>query len=152
MYGWAVNENQEPRLGSPLLTYIVRQTSATAISFVDGSNTNNSITTYNIPSNSLSITGTSDLDNLNFYNETNEYTKTNVFTDTLFQGYYSTYVGDVFNERNRITKVTAYLPLRILLNYSLADIFIIRGNRYKINSIKTNLTTGKSDIELLNDL
>jgi len=152
MYGWAVNENQEPRLGSPLLTYIVRQTSATAISFVDGSNTNNSITTYNIPSNSLSITGTSDLDNLNFYNETNEYTKTNVFADTLFQGYYSNYVGDVFNQRNRITKVTAYLPLRILLNYSLADIFIIRGNRYKINSIKTNLTTGKSDIELLNDL
>ena len=152
MYGYAVNENQEPRLGSPLLTYIVRQTSATAISFVDGSNTNNSITTYNIPSNSLSITGTSDLDNLNFYNETNEYTKTNVFKDTLFKKYYSTYVGDVFNERNRITKVTAYLPLRILLNYSLADIFIIRGNRYKINSIKTNLTTGKSDIELLNDL
>ncbi len=152
MYGWAVNESQEPRLGKPLLTYIVRQTSATIISFVDGSNTNNSITTYNIPSNSLSITGTGDLDNLNFYQETNEYTKTNVFVDTLFNEYYSTYISDVFNEKNRITKVTAYLPLRILLNYLLADIFIIRGNRYKINSIKTNLNTGKSDIELLNDL
>lgn len=152
MWGYAVNESEEPRLGKPLLTYIIRQTSATSINYVDGTSTENSITTYNIPSNSVSLSSSTDKSNLNFKNELNEYDATADFTDTLFQEYYSTYIADVFNERNRITKVTAYLPLRILLNYSLADIFIIRGNRYKINSIKTNLTTGKSDIELLNDL
>jgi hypothetical protein len=46
----------------------------------------------------------------------------------------------------------AYLPLKILRNYTLADRFIINGNSYKINSINTNLETGKSDLELLNDL
>lgn len=152
VWGWAVNETEEPRLGKPLLTYIIRQTGASTINYVDGASVENSITTYNIPSNSVSLLSGTDKSNLNFKNEFNEYDGTTDFTDTLFQEYYSTYIADVFNERNRITKVTAYLPLRILLNYSLADIFIIRGNRYKINSIKTNLTTGKSDIELLNDL
>jgi len=152
MWGYAVNESEEPRLGKPLLTYIIRQTSATSINFVDGTSTENVITTYNIPSNSVSLSSATDKSNLNFKNEINEYDATTDFTDTLFNEYYSTYISDVFNEKNRITKVTAYLPLRILLNYSLADIFIIRGNRYKINSIKTNLNTGKSDIELLNDL
>ena len=48
--------------------------------------------------------------------------------------------------------MSAYLPLKILLNYTLADRFSIFGNRYKINSIKTNFKTGKSEIELLNDI
>jgi hypothetical protein len=34
----------------------------------------------------------------------------------------------------------------------LADRFVINGKSYKINSIKTNLKNGKSDLELLNDL
>ena len=51
-----------------------------------------------------------------------------------------------------LTKVTAYLPLKILLNFTLADRFDINGQRYKINSIKTNLQDGKSEIELLNEL
>jgi len=70
----------------------------------------------------------------------------------LFQDYYSTYITDVFNTKNRITKVKAYLPLRILLNFTLADRFDINGKRYKINSIDTNLATGESNIELLNEL
>ena len=94
---------------------------------------------------------------MNFFAENNEYgalsTPTdNGFTNTLFQAYYSNYIKSVFNLKNRITKVTAYLPLRILLNYSLADRFVIKGNSYKINTINTNLESGKSEIELLNDL
>jgi hypothetical protein len=76
----------------------------------------------------------------------------NGFTNSLFQAYYREYITSVFDPTNRITKVSAYLPLRILLNYTLADRFVIGGNSYKINSIKTNLKNGKSDIELLNDL
>ena len=152
VWGWAVNETEEPRLGKPLLTYIIRQTSASTINYVDGATVENPITTYNIPSNSVSLSSGTDKSNLNFKNEFNEYDGTTDFTDTLFQEYYSTYIADVFNSKNRITKVRALLPLRILLNYSLADIFIIRGNRYRINTIKTNLTTGWSDLELLNDL
>ena len=74
------------------------------------------------------------------------------FTNSLFEAYYKNYITSVFKPSNRITKVTAYLPLKILLNYTLADRFIIGGNSYKINSIKTNFKTGKSELELLNDL
>ena len=51
-----------------------------------------------------------------------------------------------------MTKVKAFLPLQILLNYTLADRFIINNQSYKINSVKTNFLTGTSDIELLNEL
>jgi len=44
------------------------------------------------------------------------------------------------------------LPLRVLLNYQLNDVFIINGREYIINSVNTNLLTGKSDLELLNKL
>ena len=70
--------------------------------------------------------------------------------ETLFKNYYQNYIEDVFNEKRRITKVKAFLPLRILLKYTLADTFIIAGKQYKINSITTNLQTGESDMELLN--
>ena len=39
-----------------------------------------------------------------------------------------------------------------MLNFTLADRFDINGRRYLINSINTNLKTGKSEIELLNKL
>ena len=90
--------------------------------------------------------------NINFNNEKNEYTNGNDFTNTLFEAYYKDYISDVFDISNRLTKVTAYLPLRILLNYTLADRFYINGKSYKINTIKTNMLTGKSDLELLNDI
>ena len=49
-----------------------------------------------------------------------------------------------------ITKVTAYLPLKIYYNLQLNDKLQINQQNYKINSITTNLTNGKSEIELLN--
>jgi hypothetical protein len=100
----------------------------------------------------LSLNSATSKVNINFFAEINEYTGTTDFTDTLFNVYYKNYITSVFNESNRLTKLTAYLPLSILLNYTLADRFIINGNSYKINSITTNLETGKSELELLNDL
>ena len=46
--------------------------------------------------------------------------------------------------------MTAYLPLRILLNYNLNDTFVIANKSYRINTIKTNLLTNKTDLELFN--
>jgi len=72
-----------------------------------------------------------------------------LFTGTLFQNYYSSYVANVFNSQNRLTKIKAKLPLNIILNYSLADKFRINGTDYRINSITTNLSTGMANLELL---
>lgn len=150
-WGYCVDDNRESYIGDPFLFYPIRQTSATEISFRDSTTLHSPITTYIIPSNSLDLDSTVSKDNINFKNENNEYEGGTEFTDTLFQKYYSNYITDVFNSKNRLTKVTAYLPLKILLNFTLADRFDINGRRYKINSIKTNLQDGKSELELLNE-
>ena len=151
-WGYCVDDNQEPYIGAPFLFYPIKVTSTQySISFRDIIG-HSELTSYNVPSNSLALDPTTSKENINFKNELNEYTGNTDFTDTLFQKYYSNYITDIFNNKNRLTKVTAYLPLKILLNFTLADRFDVNGNRYKINSIKTNLKTGKSDIELLNEL
>ena len=150
--GYFVDDNQESYFGKPLIFYPIRQTQGETISFLNTPSLNVSVTEYNIPSNSVSLISATDSHNLNFYNETNEYTADSTFTNTLFQAYYSDYIKSIFNTRNRITKVSAYLPLSILLNYTLSDRFVINGNSYKINSLTTNFKSGKSEIELLNDL
>jgi hypothetical protein len=150
-YGFFVDDNQASYYGKPLLFYPVRN-SGNSISFLDTTSSHSEVTQYNVPSNSVALSSSTSKYNINFNNEINEYTLDNTFTNTLFEAYHKDYISDVFDATNRLTKLTAYLPLRILLNYTLADRFNISGTTYKINSIKTNMLTGKSDLELLNDI
>ena len=150
--GYFVDDNQESYFGKPLIFYPIKQTNATPISFLTTPTAHVQQTIYNIPSNSVALSASTSKKNINFYNELNEYSGGNDFTDTLFEVFYKNYITSVFNPKNRITKVSAYLPMKILLNYTLADRFIIGDHQYKINSITTNFKNGKSEIELLNDL
>ena len=68
----------------------------------------------------------------------------------MYSKYYRNYVANLFARNSRKTNVSAYLPLNVILNYRLNDIFIIGTTEYRINSIKTNLLTNKSDLELYN--
>ena len=156
-WGWVVDDNQESYIGKPMLFYPIRRTSSTPIAFLNSTTDQDSITTYNIPSNSVALASSTSAYNMNFNAEQNEWgalqsPSDTGFTNSLFEAYYKNYITSVFNPSNRITKVSAYLPLRILLNYTLADRFIIGGHSYKINSITTNLETGKSELELLNEV
>ena len=150
--GYFVDDNQESYFGKPLIFYPIKLTSTTTISFLTDESNHVPQTIYNIPSNSVYLTRLEGKQNINFAPEFNEYTGTSDFTDTLFEVFYKNYITSVFNSKNRITKVSAYLPMKILLNYTLADRFIIGDHQYKINSITTNFKNGKSEIELLNDL
>ena len=157
--GWSVDDNQESYIGKPLLFYPVYTNPSESISFIDLVNADGTYNTHseitgsvNMPSNSVSFSSGTSTANINFNLEKNEYTGDSSFTGTLFQNYYNTYITNVFNTKNRLTKVKVYLTLRILLNFTLADRFDINGKRYKINSIDTNLATGESNIELLNEL
>jgi hypothetical protein len=148
-WGWSVNENRESFHGLPLIFYGYKQ-SGTSISFGNDSGTKSELTTYIIPSNSLSINPSSIKDNIHFQVETNEYTDNSLFTDTLFHKYYETYISDVFDNARRLTKITAYLPLKIIYNLELNDRVSIGNQKYLINSLNTNLINGKSNLELLN--
>ncbi len=147
-FGWSVNEDQESYLGEPLLFYPVKVTSGTAISVLTSSSSQNSLTQYYIPSNSLALTSSQ---TIHFGAEVNEYAL-QPFNDSLYKTFYDTYIAGVFNPATRLYKFKAYLPLRILLNMTLADKFIVFDTLYKVNSIKTNFTTGLSELELINEV
>ena len=149
-YGYFTDDNQEPYYGLPLTFYAIRQLSGTAICLKRDAGDNFSIDDYIIPSNSKTLTASASTSNINFGVMINEYSPSEDFTGTLFNNYYTTYISEVFNRSKRLTKVTAYLPLKIYYNLQLNDKLQIRQQNYKINSITTNLTNGKSEIELLN--
>ena len=157
-YGFFVDDNLEPYFGMPLLFYPIRQINETAIRIRDTESTNVSdIDDYFIPSNAVALESSTSKSNIHFGNEINEYQANEVgdplsFTDTLFETNYKTYIQNVFNVSRRMTKVTAYLPMKIYYNLQLNDLIQLGQNNYKINSLTTNLTTGKTEFELLNDV
>jgi hypothetical protein len=151
-WGYSVNENQQPYIGKPLIFYAVHQSGqgTTPINFLTNNTQREELSSYNVPSNSLHLDPADGKQNINFSLELNEYTGGNGFTETLFNDYHSEYIIDIFNQSRRITKVDAFLPLRILYNFKLNDTFRINSRDYIINSITTNLQSGKSTMELLN--
>ena len=155
-WGYFVNDNQESYFGSPLLFYPIRQTSATSIVIRNGG-TSQEISSYFVPSNSLVLDPTASKVNIHFNNYINEWEANeggslqNDFTDTLFKTEYKTYMENVFNEKQRLTTVTAYLPYKIFSSLQLNNVIELGQNRYFINSMTTDLTTGKTKFELLNN-
>ena len=153
-WGYFVDDNSEAFFGKPLIFYPIRQTGAgtTSISFLDDlSGTHTELTSYYIPSNSLSISSSTSTKNINFYLEINEYSLDTDFTGTLFQENYLTYIQDIFNSKRRLTKLKAYLPLKIIYKLKMNDRVVINDQSYNINNLTTNLITGESSMELLNN-
>jgi hypothetical protein len=155
-WGFAVDSNQESYIGQPLLFYPILQ-SHEGILFVDevdslGDFTASSSITASIvmPSNSVYFDPASGTDNINFKYEKNEYTRDLSFSGTLFNNYYINYIAPIFSSQRRVSRFKAQLPVSFLLNYSLADTLTITDKDYNINSITTNLSTGQSELELLN--
>ena len=143
--GSLLDSNLQPTIGAPLLLYC-RNTNANGSIFWNGTT---EITNYKRPSNSNVGTFFSSGNTLNFGGEMDE--NSLLFNpNSLFQKNYIDYISSIFDKQARKTKVTAYLPLRILLNYKLNDTFIIANKSYRINTIKTNLLTNKTDLELFN--
>ena len=151
--GWCVDDNDDPYIGEPILFYPIYQQNEDEIRFLTGEDSGQTDTNdYYIPSNSFALSTSTSAININFNAELNEYEPDEDFTDTLFDDYYTTYITDVFNIKRRLSKYKAFLPLKILRNYTLADRFVVNNRSYKINSINTNLGTGESEIELLNEV
>ena len=142
--GSLLDSNLEPTIGAPLLLYC-RNTNADEAIFWNGTT---EITNYKRPSNS-NVGFSSSGNTLNFGGEMDE--NSLAFNpNSLFQNNYINYITSIFDKQARKTKITAYLPLRILLKYQLNDTFIIANKSYRINTIKTNLLTNKTDLELFN--
>ena len=148
--GYFIDDNNEPYIGAPLLFYRELITSGTSISFLSGPTSPSAITSYCIPMNSVSTVDTTSKKVSHFFPETNEYTPTDTFDETLFSEYYSDYINDLFDTRRRLFRYKAVLPVGFLYEFGLQDTLQIFDTKYIINQITTNLTTGESTLELLN--
>lgn len=150
--GYYVNENEEAYHGKPLLLYIDNQSPSVDISFVanDYRVQIASSLSVNMPSNTETIDSVSS-NSLHFSDELSEYTRTSIDDDkNLFSRFYSSYISNVFDSSNRITKVNAILPLGKIIDIQMYDVIIINSKKYRINSMRTNLRDGRTEFELIN--
>jgi len=143
--GTFLDEKGEPTIGQPLLFYPINTNPS---GYIKWKPDNSILTNYKRPSQ---VPGSGNIVSLNFGLEMDEHQR-EVVGSNLYEEYYNDYVFSLFDRRGRTVKVSAYLPLHIILNYKLNDRFVISGKSYKINTIKTNLLTNKSDLELITEL
>ena len=139
VYGLFIGASDDTVVGSPYLFF--NKYNNVASNPIINSGTEDD---YNAPSNST-LDGNH---SLNFGLEFDEYTRTSN-EHSLFKRFYEQYIVKSFNIKSRIITIKAVLPLRILTSYNLNDTFIIGSNEYFINSVKTNITTNESDLELI---
>jgi hypothetical protein len=145
--GLYVNDNKEnvpePVIGEALLLYIVQEQTGSPVQYIKWSDGNNS-TKYNRPSNVKADNSQT----LHFNEEFDEWTlQTN--PNSLFNNFYKTYISGIYSPYARRVVVDAYLPSLIFSKIKLNDSIIIADTVFLIDNITTNLTTGKTSLELL---
>lgn len=72
-------------------------------------------------------------------------------TNSLYSNFWETYIEDLYNKQTRVLNVKGKIPIRILQRLGLNDRFIIGQKKYKISSLKVDLTTSECDIEVFSD-
>ena len=147
--GAFLNKQFEPTIGEPLIFSSIYQSNTDSELTIGGSAPSN----YRRPSNVTAIGewGYNERLQLNFGLEADEFLQEiPTLSTNLFEDGYFDYVQTMFDPTSRLFKYTAYLPLSILLKLQLKDKLVIANNAYRINSIKTNLLTNKTDLELYN--
>ena len=154
-WGWSVSQDESPVIDGGTFFLNNRKTLPSDIYITDkvvGVNASNvdELAYLYCPSNVYTETGGTEVRSINFGSEYNILTNTEE-EDGLFETYHQNFILNIYNTQSRLIKITAHLPLKILLKYELNDRFIFQGRKYLINSIKTNLQTGKSELELLTD-
>ncbi len=135
---WWVDADSKTALGKPYIFFnrVIDSSSNTV--------TSSNFTSYNAPSNVSS----DENHTLNFGAEYDEFNK-DINANSLFSRFYEQYVVQTYNQNGRIIKVSANLPVSFVLNYGVNDVIVIDGQEYYINNIKIDLTTGKSQLELI---
>lgn len=143
-WGWFVDKDKNPTLNAPLVFYAEKESQT--MLFENSTTSFSNISTFIRPSNVKTLSSGSQT--INFQTEIDEFTG-NSNANSLFLNYYFNYITNVFDPNTRIIKFDAYLPTWFVVKYKLNDTLIIAGKRFRINSIRTNLLTNKSELELI---
>lgn len=156
--GYSITRELETYLGKPFLffateTYFV---GGFPISFIDNSfaiTGNRSVETDTIwyANSSSSPTNGAGTYSLNYGADIDPYLLQSV-NNSLYNVYWSDYITDLYNPNRRLVRVPAILPLGKILNFDLKNKLIWNGQRWLVNNVSINLTTGRAEFELLNNV
>jgi hypothetical protein len=140
-------------LGAPILIYgeFGLDISSNPISFVDEADAETQVNEVWYANTSSTFGGTGAAKTLTFGSDIDPYYLTSIGS-SLYSEYYSDYITDLYNSKKRIINVSAQLPLGAIINLSLNDLLIFNNVKYKINSATISLTSGKAQLELLNEV
>ena len=141
-----------PYLGAPVLFYGYfddYNLAANSLTFVNSDGTHEQVTVawYANTSNRYSSAGASH--SICFGVDNDPYHLQSV-SRSLYNTEWVNYVTDLYNKQRRIYEVQAVLPLGKMATLEMNDTIIWNNNKYVINNVQLNLTTGKATFELLN--
>ena len=148
-FNYALDENYASYVPKPCLFYMYDQkTSTSNIKFNNGASTVN-ITDYKPFGQDLQVNSVNDY-SLNWGAEISPLLLQTI-PYGLFATYYFNYLANLYQIGNKLYKVKMILPISLLTKLQLNDRLIIRDKRYIINDIKSNLTSGESNLTLIED-
>jgi len=151
--------NYDSKDVKPLLFYGIKTTiTDTPINFNDTIDDVEAVTTYFRPSNGNEDSSVSDNVEdasllatyyLNFGIDLDEWSGA-VALNSLYALFYRNYIRMILGQKKRLHKFKAFLPPSFIVNYKLNDQLKIQDTIYRVNLLEINLTTGKSNLELIN--
>lgn len=69
---------------------------------------------------------------------------------SLYSTEWSNYITDLYNKGRRLIQIDAVLPVGKMITMNLKNAVIWNNEKYIVNSVQLNMTTGKATFELLN--
>ena len=150
--GKSITREIEPYIGQPLIFYVagnIRGSQSFSYVNMDGDhfpftdfwqvgNVNNDV--------AADVTKT-----LNFGTEVDPYLLQG-FSQGLYSTYWKDYITDLYDTSRRTFQYSGQLPLGLMLALKINDKLTIGERNYIINQMKLNLSTGETQMELLNDV
>jgi hypothetical protein len=142
----------KPYLGAPILFYAKYDLdlSEKPISFVDSNGTDERVVEtcwYANVSNSFTSAALSN--SICFGADIDPYHLASV-NNSLYNNEWSEYISDLYSPKRRIFQVDAILPIGKIITLDLKNGIVWNNNKYIVNNVKVNMTTGKATFELLN--
>jgi hypothetical protein len=142
-----------PYLGAPVLFYGYFDNydlNANSVAFVESNGTTSrevTVAWYANTSNRYASAGASD--SIVFGSDIDPYHLESV-NSNLYNDYWSDYITDLYNKGRRLIQIDAVLPVGKILTINLKNAVIWNNEKYIVNNVNLNMTTGKATFELLN--
>jgi hypothetical protein len=150
--GYSIKADTNAYIPKPVILYdygVIQTLSGGQHFHFNDSSSSVPLTTYNLFGQDTLISSV--VNTINWGAEQSSFTD-KIEPNSLFSNYYSAYLSNTFNQKARLLKLKAFMPISLLSKLALNDKLIIRDKRYIINSYQTELTTGETSFELMSDL